>query len=747
MHTKTSFDIKGMHCASCAVKIENAIAKTPGVSSASVNYALSRAAVEYDDEKVKEPAIHEAVTKQGYRVAAARVPLTKGDDRGSAPGQGSHVMPDGTVMSGEDHMAHGTDAKAAGGKAALALTLAAIPLLLVMTGIEIPGEVVGISPSVWVQAIISTIVVLGPGMEFHRVAAKQAIRLGFGMDALISMGTLTALLFSWWQLFAGGHLYFEVAAIITAFILLGRYFEAKSKGRASAAIAKLVELGAKTAHKVSDGGTEEVPVESLNVGDRVLVKPGEKVPVDGVILDGASSLDESMLTGESLPVSKKVGDLVFGATVNQQGALTVEVKKAAGDTVLAQIVRLVEDAQMKKAPIQKLVDRISSVFVPIVIAVAVLTFVVWFLVTRDVTASFVPAVAVLIIACPCALGLATPTAIMVGTGRGAGMGILIKSGEALERSSAFDVVMFDKTGTLTEGRPVVMDAKVIEGVEVVEVMGIASGLEANSEHPLARAIVAYAKEKGIAPAKVSGFEAVAGRGVSGSVDGQAVLLGNLRLMEERGIEPGSLSDQVARMQAKAQSVMVLARGNKAVAAISVADKAKATAAEAVKDLKAMGVEVVMITGDHRATAEAVAKELGIDRVEAEVLPARKLEIVKEWQAKGKKVAFVGDGINDAPALTQADLGIAVGSGTDIAIEAGQIVLVGGGPEKVVDAIRLSRRTYAGIRQNLFWAFFYNVAAIPLAALGLLNPIIASAAMAFSSVSVVLNALRIRNAKL
>ncbi|TAK03804.1 copper-translocating P-type ATPase [Patescibacteria group bacterium] len=755
---KTSFGIRGMHCASCAVKIESSLAKTPGVSSASVNYALEKAAVEYDPEKTDETTLHKAVTDQGYSVAGSA------SAKASA---GSHVMPDGTVMSGEDpasaeasaggHMAHGADMRKAGRKAALALGLAAIPLVLVMSGLEIPGDVVGISPSVWVQAILATIVVLGPGMEFHRVAVKQAIRLSFGMDALISMGTLTALLFSWWQLFVDGHLYFEVAAIITAFILLGRYFEAKSKGRASAAIAKLVELGAKTAHRFKAGRpqadkasgmeTEEVAVDGLRVGDVVLVKPGEKVPVDGVILEGASSLDESMLTGESLPVSKKAGDLVFGATVNQQGALTVEVKKAAGDTVLAQIVRLVADAQMKKAPIQKLVDRISGVFVPVVIGAAAVTFVAWFVATGDVTASFVPAVAVLIIACPCALGLATPTAIMVGTGRGAGMGILIKSGEALERSKAFHVVMFDKTGTLTEGRPVVTGIEVTKELEEPEVLAIAAGLEANSEHPLAKAIVAYAKEKGVAPAKVSGFSAVAGRGVSGSVDGGPVLLGNLRLMEEEGVDVSAVREAVVAMQAKAQTVMVLARDKKAVAAISVADKAKATAAEAVKELRTMGVEVVMITGDHRATAEAVGRELGIDRIEAEVLPARKLEIVKEAQAAGKKVAFVGDGINDAPALTQADLGIAVGSGTDVAIEAGQIVLVGGGPEKVVDAIRLSRRTYAGIRQNLFWAFFYNVAAIPLAALGLLNPIIASAAMAFSSVSVVLNSLRIRKAKL
>jgi heavy metal translocating P-type ATPase len=631
-----------------------------------------------------------------------------------------------------DHMAHGTDAGLAGRKAALAIGLAVPTVLLAMTGIG----------PVWVEAVLSTVAVLWPGLEFHRMAAAELRRLSPGMDTLISMGTLVALAFSWWQMTIGGHVYFEVAATITGFILLGRYFEARSKGRAGVAIAKLLQMGAKTAHRLAGGGTEEVPVGSLAVGDRVLVKPGEKVPVDGVILEGESSFDESMLTGESLPVGKSTGELVYGATINQQGAITIEVKKASGDTVLAQIVRLVQDAQIEKAPVQKLADRVSSVFVPVVIATALVTFVGWFLATGSVNAAFVPAVAVLIIACPCALGLATPTAILVGTGRGASMGILIKSGEALEHVRNLDAILLDKTGTLTEGKPKVVG---FEGDE--SAIAVAAALEATSAHPISKAVVDFAKEKGTAVLSVTHAIAVTGKGVKGDISGKACAIGNLAMMSAGGIDVSAVEQATSAFQADGKTVVVVARDGKAIGVLAVADAPKAGAKEAVASLKALGVEVVMVTGDHRTTAEAVARELGIASVEAQVLPGRKLELVKERQAKGKKVAFVGDGINDAPALTAADLGIAIGSGTDVAIEAGQIVLVGGGPEKVVEAIRLSRATYGNIIQNLFWAFGYNVAAIPLAAFGLLNPVIASAAMALSSVSVVLNSLRIRSKKL
>jgi Cu+-exporting ATPase len=676
------------------------------VKEATVTYALAKAAVEFDERATSEVAVHEAVIKTGYKVKMQS-------------GMQHH--------DGEDHMAHG-EAKQEGRRAALALVLGVPALVLAMFGIEIPGEVYGLNPAVWIQAVLGTVVVLVPGLEFHRATLVGLKRLRANMDTLITIGTGAAIVFSWWSMFQGGDVYFEIAAIIISFILLGRYFEAKSKGRASAAISKLLEMGAKMAHRVEDGkeGKEfkDVNVDELKVGDRVLVKPGEKIPLDGVILDGRTSVDESMLTGESLPVPKARGDMVYGATVNQQGALTVEIRKESKDTVLSQIVRLMEDAQQKKAPIQKLVDKISGVFVPVVIAIAGATFAVWFMLTGDLQSSLIPAVTVLVIACPCAMGLATPTAILVGTGRGAEMGILIKSGEALERNRKIDAVMLDKTGTLTVGKPVVTQFVPVIASEAKQSLAIAAGLESLSEHPLAKAIVAYAKEQGVLPVAVSDFKSITGQGVEGTFEGKKMAIG--RSATGAGVD--------------------LAIDRTVVATFQIADAPRPTAKGAVAELRRIGLEVVMITGDHTDTAQAIAAELGIEQVEAEVLPDRKLEIVKEWQQKGKRVAFVGDGINDAPALTQADLGIAVGSGTDIAIEAGQIVLVGGGPEKVVASIKLARATYRGIIQNLFWAFFYNVAAIPLAALGLLNPIIAAGAMAFSSVSVVLNSLRIKRAR-
>lgn len=708
---KSTFSIAGMHCASCAVTIERSLKSSPGVKEANVNFATQKATVEFDEEVTNAMALHEVVKKEGYKV-------------------GEH----------QNHLRHGME-KGAGLKAAIALGLAAPALGLAMFFPEVPK-------SSFIQALLGTIVVLGPGFEFHRNAAKLLPRFRANMDTLISMGTLAALLFSWWQFAVGGDLYFETAAIITAFILLGRYLEAKSKGRASQAIAKLLELGAKTAHRLkSDGSAEEIPVENLQVGDRVLVKPGEKIPLDGLILDGSSSLDESMLTGESMPVNKGVSEVVYGATINQQGVLTIEIRKAAGDTVLAQIVKLVEEAQQKKAPIQKLADTISGIFVPIVIVIALLTFTAWLLLgDGSVASAIIPAVAVLVIACPCALGLATPIAIMVGTGRGAQRGILIKSGEALERGRNLDVIIFDKTGTLTEGKPEVTDV-VVAGISESDLLAMASALESKSEHPLARAIVAKAEMVQQAGRfKVTGVQSVTGKGIEGIIDGQKVRVGNVALMSESGVDLQDVAGEIARLQDEAKTVVVVATDTVALGVIAIADAPRAQAKQAVAELTRSGLAVMMLTGDHRRTAEAIALQLGITELQAEVMPDRKLAIVKELQTAGNKVAFVGDGINDAPALTQADLGIAMGSGTDIAIEAGQIVLVGGGPEKVVDGIRLARKTYRTIKQNLFWAFVYNVVGIPLAALGLLNPIIASAAMAFSSISVVLNSLRLRHAR-
>ncbi|TAL49772.1 cadmium-translocating P-type ATPase [Patescibacteria group bacterium] len=714
----TQFNITGMHCASCAVNIESELGKRTGVQKANVNYALSRASVEHDDS-VSEHDLHAAVQGMGYGVSASGMPM-------------------------DEHAHHESD-QGAGRRAAISMGLAVPTVVMAMMGFW-----------EWPQAILSTIVVLGPGMEFHRMTFKLLVRAKANMDTLITMGTLVALAFSWWQFSVGGDLYFEIAALITGFILLGRYFETRAKGRASEAISRLLELGAKMAHKIQDfkGASAplqnaaeaatnivDVPVESLKLGDLVLVKPGEKIPLDGMIVKGESSLDESMLTGESMPVGKREGDSVFGATVNQQGALTVKVTALSGNTVLAQIVKLVEQAQQQKAPIQKLVDKISGIFVPIVIVLAVITFSVWFIFTGDMTTSFIPAVAVLVIACPCALGLATPTAILVGTGRGAKEGILIKSGEALERNRHIDAVLFDKTGTLTEGRPSVTDTTVND-----EHLALVASLEASSEHPLAQAVVRYANDKKLALKMSDRTQSITGKGIEGVVDQKKIIIGSPSYVNQfcqfRQNQP-----MVDRWQGEGKTVVVACIDNELAGLLAIADAPKSTAKTAVAELKRMGKEVVMVTGDNRKTAEAIARELGIEQVEADVLPGTKLEVVKAWQDKGKRVAYVGDGINDAPALTQADLGIAVGSGTDVAIEAGQIVLVGGGPEKVVSGLKLAAVTYRGIKQNLFWAFFYNVVAIPLAAVGLLNPLIASAAMAFSSVSVVLNSLRIRRAKI
>lgn len=724
---KTPIAIQGMHCASCAVKIEKALGKTDGVSSVNVNYATQKAIIEHG-ENLDTEILHKTIRDLGYQTATE----IDHSEHPSVQKEKSH-----------NHMNHGGDEQTAKRRVLIAFSLAIPAFVLAMFQIEIPGDILGSNPAEWLTGILATIVFFGPGMEFHKTTFKQLRRFTASMDTLITLGTGTAILFSWWQIFVQGHLYFETAAVIIAFILLGRFFEARSKGKAGEAIKKLLELGAKTAHRLEKNGeTVDVPIEELRINDLVLVKPGEKIPLDGEVTDGQSSIDESMLTGESVPVGKGVGDTVYGATMNAQGALRVRINKEPGDTVLSQIVKLVEEAQGQKAPIQKLVDTISGIFVPIVIVIAILTFIVWMLLTKDVNASLIPAVAVLVIACPCALGLATPTAILVGTGRGAQNGILIKNGEALERAGKINAVLFDKTGTLTEGKPRVTD--IVSSHP--DFLAIASGLEASSEHPLAQAILDEAKAQKIKPASVSNFTSVTGRGVKAVVNSKEALLGSPGFMKEEGVDLTASSSDLDRLQHEGKTVILVSIDGSVVGVIAIADTLRQEAKKAIAELNRMGLNTVMITGDHRITAEAIAREVGITQIHAEIMPDQKLSIVKETQTKGEHVAFVGDGINDAPALTQADLGIAMGSGTDIAIEAGQIVLVGGGPEKVVTAIKLSRRTYSTIKQNLFWAFIYNIVGIPLAALGLLNPIIAGAAMAFSSVSVVLNSLRLRRFK-
>jgi len=707
-----------------------------GVQDASVNFALKQASVTYDESKAGEKEFADAVKSIGYEMVSEQ----HHEIAASSPG----APPRNDHNDHGDHMHHGEvrDAKV---KAVLALALAAPTAVIGMFTLEFGQELYGYPLSMWLVAVLGTVVILGIGWQFHRGMLKDVRHLAPGMDTLISFGTLAALFYSVWAMARGADdLYFETGAIITALILLGKFFEARSTGQASTAVRKLLELGAKTARVIRGGKETEIPVEQVAVGDTLLVKPGEKIPVDGEIITGETNVDESMLTGESMPVSKVEGDLMYGATVNINGAIMMIAKKVGADTVLAQIAKMVADAQIKKAPIQKLADRISGVFVPIVLVIAVVTFVVWYLATGDAVASLIPAIAVLVIACPCALGLATPTAIMVGTGLGAENGILIKNGESFERAKRIDAVLFDKTGTLTEGKPRVTDVVPVGGRSVDEVLGIAASLEKLSEHPLAQAVVRAAEEKGLKLSEAKGFKSVTGQGVEGVVDGVAARVGRLAFAASQGAK--AVNSSLQKLEEQAKTVIAVGLENELLGFVAIADTLKTDAKDAVAALKKQGIETVMITGDNERTGRAIGKQVGIDIVFAEVMPEDKVEKVKELQKKGKKVAFVGDGINDAPALAQADLGIAIGTGTDIAIEAGHLVLVKGRPAKVVEAIALSRLTFRTIKQNLFWAFFYNAAAIPLAALGLLNPIIAAAAMAFSSVSVVGNSLRIKRWK-
>lgn len=731
----TTFTIIGMHCASCVTRNERSLKKVPGVVSASVNFAMNTATVEYDETQSTEHDLHKAIEKNGYKVDMP------------ASHEGSH----GEHAAGDHN--HGGGASVAEmqstkRKAIIAILLAIPALVIAMGNIELGVAIGGGDLAMWIEALLGTIVILVLGYQFHEGMAKQLRHFTANMDTLISVGTLAALIYSWWGLLQeSDDLYFETGAVITALILLGKYFEARSRGQASAAIAKLLQLGAKSARLIKDGQEVEIPIDQVRIDDVLLVKPGEKIPTDGVVASGASAIDESMLTGESMPVEKKQGDLVYGATMNTSGALTMKATKVGKDTMLAQIVKMVSDAQTQKAPIQKLADQISGVFVPIVIAIAIVTGIVWFVVTGEAANSVIPAVAVLVIACPCALGLATPTAIMVGTSRGANMGILIKNGEALERGKKIDVMVFDKTGTLTEGKPAVTNIISNTGVQENELLALAASVESLSEHPLAQAIVNKAKEQSLSLQSTEGFQALAGRGVTANVNGRTVTIGSPKLFSEHGGDSTPLATELGRLQDEAKTVMTVVADGQILGLIAVADVVKEDARRAIEMLNAAKIKPVMLTGDNRKTADAIARLMGIEEVRAEVLPNDKVNEVKALQAQGKKVAFVGDGINDAPALAQADLGIAIGTGTDVAIEAGNIVLVKGHPTKAFEALKLSQLTFRGIKQNLFWAFIYNIIGIPLAAFGLLNPIIAAGAMAFSSVSVVANSLRIRRVRL
>jgi copper-transporting P-type ATPase V len=708
------FEVEGMTCGSCAVRIQRVLGRQPGVASAEVNFATGKARV----------APGEAVDVEDLQAAVERI--------------GYRIQP---VGSGET-----TDTETRAEAAWRRRLFVAVPLAVALVALAMaPGGAMETSWGRLAAVVLATPVQFWVGWPFLREAARRARRGTVNMDTLIAMGTLAAYGFSVAQLATGGmELYFEAAAVIITFVVLGRFFEARAKGRAGQAIRALLELGAKEARVLRDGQELMVPVDQVAAGDLLRVRLGEKVPTDGEVVAGASAIDESMLTGESVPVEKAVGDPVTGATVNTSGVLTVRATRVGAETALAQIVRLVEDAQASKGHIQRLADRVAGVFVPVVIAIALATFAGWALLAEDPQAGLVAAVAVLIIACPCALGLATPTAIMVGTGRGAELGVLIKGVEVLEQTRRITTVVFDKTGTLTRGEMALTDAVPAPGLDERELLRRAGAVEADSEHPIGRAIATAARERAGALPRVTGFQTLAGRGARADMDGTTVWVGRRKLLADAGLLlPAAMEDAAERLEGEGKTAVFAGWDGEVRGVLAVADTLKDDAPELVNRLHAMGLEVAMLTGDHARTAQAIAGRVGIDRVLAEVLPDDKVGEVARLQGEGRVVAMVGDGVNDAPALVQADLGIAIGTGTDVAIEASDLTLLRGDLHGVATAIELSRRTYRTIVQNLGWAFGYNVAAIPLAALGLLSPVVAGAAMALSSVSVVGNSLRLR----